>query len=281
MSNIDEFESLFRRAEREPFVYRPHEVRKVVVLVDRDESFGNDVREAVRTLLPPVANAEFTVIPGDRIGTVGDIERLVEESRPDLLVTFRLLGEKEAIPQHSLGRYLDILTQTLPPPVLVLGGTAAEPALPAKAAETVVVLTDHIRGDSRLISTAAAISPAGAKLLLCHVEDDAVLARYLDAVGQIPELNSDVARRELPEVLLGEAREYITTAEAALAEAGVPHATEPNVLTGHRLETFRELIDGNDADLVVLNTQDDGQLAMHGLAYAVAVEFTGRPLLML
>ena len=281
MSNIDEFESLFRRAEREPFAYRPLDVRTVAVLTDRDEAYGREVAGAVKTMLPDLASAKFVTLGRESLGSVAGIEKAVETCRPDLLVTFRLLTEPESVSQHSLGRYLDVLTQTLPPPCLVMAGTAADPALPSAAADSCVVLTDHIRGDSRLVSTAAALMPEHAALHLCHVEDDAVFERYIGAIEQVPGLDSDLARREIEAVLLGEARDYIQAAEAGLAEAGEAHPTHAHVVRGHRLETFRGLIEAHDADLVVLNTKDEGQLAMHGMAYAVAVEVTGRPLLML
>ena len=281
MSNIDEFESLFRRAEREPFEYRPLVPKTVAVLTDRDEAFGREVATAAKTFLPCLNDAKIITLGREALGTVAGIEKAVEACRPDLLITFRLLTEPESVPQHSLGRYLDVLTQTLPPPCLVLGGTAAEPVLPTAAASDVVVLTDHIRGDSALISTAAALSPQDARLHLCHVEDDAVFARYMDAIAKVPGLDSDLATTQVEAVLLEEARDYIAAAVEGLKAAGVSHATTSHVLRGHRLETFRSLIDSHDASLVVLNTKDDGQLAMHGMAYAVAVEVTGRPLLML
>ena len=281
MSNIDEFESLFRRAERDAFTYRPPEVRRVAVLTDRDEMFGREVEKAARQLLPCLADAEFTILGGDRLGSVARIEQTVEESSPDLLVTFRLLGEPEKIPPHSLGRYLDVLTQTLPPPCLVLGGTSADPVLPTEQARSVVVLTDHIRGDSRLISSAAGLCADDAELHLCHVEDDAVFERYMEAIGKVPGLDSELARVQVQDVLLDEAESYIAAAETVLKKAGVHRNTHAHVTRGHRLETFRGLIEQYEASLVVLNTKDEGQLAMHGIAYAVAVEITDRPLLML
>ena len=41
------------------------------------------------------------------------------------------------------------------------------------------------------------------------------------------------------------------------------------------------LIDDHDVNLLVFNTKDDKQLAMHGMAYSLAVELRHRPLLLL
>ena len=50
---------------------------------------------------------------------------------------------------------------------------------------------------------------------------------------------------------------------------------------GHRLEDVRSLVEERGADLLVLETKDHDQLAMHGLAYPIAIELRETPLLML
>jgi hypothetical protein len=50
---------------------------------------------------------------------------------------------------------------------------------------------------------------------------------------------------------------------------------------GHFLSDYQQHIQEQEIDLLVLNTKDDDQLAMHGLAYPLAVELRTLPLLML
>jgi hypothetical protein len=50
---------------------------------------------------------------------------------------------------------------------------------------------------------------------------------------------------------------------------------------GDRIEEYRRLVEDHRIDLLVLNTMDGDQLAMHGQAYSLAVELRGAPLLML
>jgi hypothetical protein len=50
---------------------------------------------------------------------------------------------------------------------------------------------------------------------------------------------------------------------------------------GHRLRTYVELVESHTVSLLVLNTKDEDQHAMHGLAYPLAVELRQIPLLML
>ena len=50
---------------------------------------------------------------------------------------------------------------------------------------------------------------------------------------------------------------------------------------GRRLVEYSRLIDEHEIDLLLMRTKDEDQLAMHGLAYPLAVELRKIPLLML
>ena len=50
---------------------------------------------------------------------------------------------------------------------------------------------------------------------------------------------------------------------------------------GHHLRQYRELIEEHGIELLVINTKDDDQLAMHGMAYSLSVEMAEVPLLLL
>ena len=64
-------------------------------------------------------------------------------------------------------------------------------------------------------------------------------------------------------------------------KAGTQVKVEQLVGFGHRLSEYKRLIEQHQVDLLVLNTKDEDQLAMHGIAYALAVELRQIPLLML
>ena len=53
------------------------------------------------------------------------------------------------------------------------------------------------------------------------------------------------------------------------------------VTLGHHLDEYKRLVIEHDVDLLVMNTKDDDQMAMHGLAYPLAVELRGVPMLLL
>ena len=50
---------------------------------------------------------------------------------------------------------------------------------------------------------------------------------------------------------------------------------------GHRLSEYRRLIEAHAVDLLIMNTKDDDQLAMHGMVYPLTVCLRDIPLLML
>ena len=145
----------------------------------------------------------------------------------------------------------------------------------------VMALTSHLTGEHRLVNQAAFFTEKDGSLFLVHVEDDHVFARYMDAISKIPAIDTETARETLHERLLKDPSDYADSVVRALEEAGVDVRAEGLVASGHRLLTFRRLVEEHAVDLLVCNTKDEDQLAMHGMAYALAVELRGLPLLLL
>jgi hypothetical protein len=50
---------------------------------------------------------------------------------------------------------------------------------------------------------------------------------------------------------------------------------------GHRVVRYRQLVQEHNVDLLVTNTKQEDQLAINGLAYALSVELTEVPQLLL
>ena len=103
----------------------------------------------------------------------------------------------------------------------------------------------------------------------------------MDAISKIPAIDTDVAREALSEQLLKEPRDFIAACRAAIDAQGLPVRIEEVVSMGRQIDEYGELIAKREIDLLVLHTKDKGQLAMHGAAYALAVELRNIPLLML
>jgi len=281
--HLDEFESMFRRAEREPFVYQEPPLEHVTVITDRAEEDSLATQQETQRFLKRLPDSvQWRRINGGDYDNVTQLLDQINAEPTDLIVTYRHLREGELIPQHSLGVFLDVLTQVTTIPVLVLPGTAGHPvSLDGEICDRVLLVTDHIAGDDRLINYGVRMCASGGTVWLCHVEDDAVFERYMRAISRIPDIDTDKARELIGAQLLKEARDFIETCIAELNEK-LPILTYHAIVEqGHRLSEYRKVIEADDVDLVVCNTKDEGQLAMHGMAYSMAVELQETPLLLL
>ena len=184
---------------------------------------------------------------------------------------------------YSLGAYVDVVTQATEIPVLVLPHPAAIQKTPELLGDidTVLAVTDHLAGDHHLVSYGALFTSLEGKLVLAHVEDKAIYERYIDVIGKIPSLDTDVARQDILAQLLKEPADYIESCREVMANEGSSIHIESVVAVGCRLNDYKKLIREHSVDLVVLNTKDDEQLAMHGVAYPLAIELRDTPLLLL
>ena len=113
------------------------------------------------------------------------------------------------------------------------------------------------------------------------MEDDGVFNRYLRVIGKIPEIETDQAEKLIGNQLMKEANDFIETCIAELREQGPNIAYQSSVTQGHHLSEYRELIDTHDVDLLVANTKDEDQLAMHGMTYSISVELVEVAMLLL
>jgi hypothetical protein len=66
-----------------------------------------------------------------------------------------------------------------------------------------------------------------------------------------------------------------------LAEGRPDLSVEGIVTVGRSLSEYSRLVEEHEVDLLVLNTKDADQLAMHGVAYPVVVQLRQIPLLLL
>jgi len=286
MSTLDRFESVFNAASREVFARQPVEIGRVLVVHDLPESRQDDFLYLAKGFLSALETEdgpEWEFFGGDTPFGIREVLDAVERAKPDLVVTYRDLHGSAGEWPHSLGRHVDVLTQATSTPVLVLPhpGRADMPGHTLKDTDRVMAVTDHLAGDHRLVSHAAHFTRDGGTLFLAHIEDDTVFERYIVAIGKIPDLDTDVAREEIRARLLEDPTEYIESCRAGLAEGNPKLTVESRVKLGHQLADYRELVEENEIDLLVMYTKDDEQLAMHGIAYPLAVELRTTPLLML
>ena len=286
MSTLDRFESVFNAAAREVFAQQPVEIGRVLLVHDLAEALQDDflyLAKGFLSVLEARDKPDWELFGGDKPFSVREVLNAVEQARPDLVVTYRHLHSAVGEWPHSLGEHVDVLTQATSTPVLVLPhpGRRDVPGHVLKNTDRVMAVTDHLAGDHRLVSHAAHFTQDGGTLYLAHVEDDTVFERYITAIGKIPDLDTDIAREEIRARLVEDPTEYIESCRTGLARGNQHLTVESRVKLGHQLADYRGLVEENEIDLLVMYTKDDEQLAMHGIAYPLAVELRTTPLLML
>ncbi len=284
MTNIDQFESVFRAADKGLFAREEISINRVLVVTDQTRKEAEQFAEQVRIFLSVINNpsVNWQVMTGDENRSITKMVEKISQASPDLICTYRNLHLPAAEHPHSLGAHLDVMTQATPHPVVVLPHPDDDQAKPIPpSTDPVMAITDHLTGQHHLVSFAAKFTSPGGQLLLTHVEDKTVFDRYIETIGKIPEIETDVAKRTIADQLLKEARDYIQLCRDGLREAGLDIRVEQVVTMGNRLRDYCNLIADHHVKLLVLNTKDHDQMAMHGLAYPLSVELQNTPLLLL
>lgn len=282
---LDDFDAVFRSAVKDRFTLTAPSIGSVLLLTDMLPSEAATLETVVKRLLGKAAvrtELAWRTAGGDEVSSIDDMLALVAELEPDLVVCYRhLLGARKDL-KHSLGSAVDTLTQATSVPILLL----PPPTRPnfeqlCAGLDRVLVITDHLSGDDRLANWGVALCADRGTLYLAHVEDQAVFDRYTEVLRMIPDVDTEDTMARFRKKLLGRPADFIKTIADGLAETGISETVVPIVTMAHALSDYKRLIETHDIQLVVMNTKDAAQLAMHGMAYALSVEIQDRPLLLL
>jgi hypothetical protein len=286
MPNIDQFESSFRAAAKERFALKEVSVETVLVITDSDPAYTESFAQTVEAFLKAIQaspHPTFKTLSNADYSNIGDLLNSVGLERPDLICTHRHLKSDGYKWSHSLGEYLDVVTQATNIPVLVLphpqSGRGASHIL--ENTDVVMAMTDQLAGDDWLVSYALSFTQKKGNILLTHIEDGVTFDRFIRTIGKIPSIDTDTAEKAIMEQLLDEPSDYIESCRATIDKSGFDVGIESIVRVGHHLKEYKTLIEEKEVDILIINTKDQHQMAMHGTAYAIAVEFRHIPLLML
>ena len=283
MSKIDQFESAFKSAERNPFKLERVEFNNCLTVTDQDTAEADELTSQLQSFLQHVTHADsnWQALTRSDLRSVESFLKEIEKKQPDLICTYRNLMAPASEYPYSLGVFLDVMSQATSIPVLVVPSPVTKPDLNlTETVRSVMAITDHLAGEHHLVSMAAALTPDDGSLTLAHVEDEKAFNRFIDSIGKIPEIDTEEARNLIMQQLLKDPKDYIESCREAIVAAGETYSVESVATIGHRLFDFKKIIREHDVDLVVLNTKDDDQLAMHGLAYPLSVELRDIPLLL-
>ncbi len=281
---LDDFDSVFRSAVKPRFRFAPPNPEAVLLVTDLPERDAADLESRVRAYLGDDTSAftRWRTLHAEEFDRVDRVIEIVLETKPDLIVSYRHLKLRSKSLCYSLGAYVDTLTQSTEVPVLLLPAPGhPEPNERYEPPTRVLVITDHMTGDDRLANWGVQMCTRDGTLFLAHVEDAATYERYKAIVGMIPDLDTETTSKRIRDKLLDRPADYIQTIVEELTAQQVKASVVPIVMMGHALRDYRRLVDENEIDLLILNTKDESQLAMHGMAYAISVEFQDRPMLLL
>ena len=284
MTKVDQFESAFRAADKPVFEFLQPVVERVLVVTDLRGVGATTFRDQVRDFLTVLGNGvQWDFADSDSFDTTKALLEQVHQLRPDLICTYRNLHSEAWRWPYSLGEHLDVLTQIVACPVLVLPHPQAvrTNSHTLQGTDIVMAVTTHLAGDNSLVNNAAGFTNDGGTLWLAHVEDERSFGRFIDAISKIDAIDTDTARERILAQMLKEPRDYIRSCKEEIINHRPSVRVEEIVTVGSRLTEFRRLIDKYTVDLLVMHTKNEDQSAMHGLAYPLAVELRETPLLLL
>ena len=284
VTKVDQFESAFRAADKPVFKFLQPVVERALVVTGLRGAGATAFRDQVRDFLTVLGNGvQWDLADSDSFDTTKALLEQVHQLRPDLICTYRNLHSEAWRWPYSLGEHLDVLTQIVACPVLVLPHPQAVRANShtLQGTDIVMAVTTHLAGDNSLVNNAAGFTNDGGTLWLAHVEDERSFGRFIDAISKIDAIDTDTARERILAQMLKEPRDYIRSCKGEIINHRPSVRVEEIVTVGSRLTEFRRLIDKYTADLLVMHTKNEDQSAMHGLAYPLAVELRETPLLLL
>ena len=95
MTKLDQFESVFRSADKAVYTYDRPTFDRVLVVTDLNEADTADITSRVRSFLTAIdrAGTRWDTLSGDAFGSVQALLESIEDRKPDLIVTYRNIGD--------------------------------------------------------------------------------------------------------------------------------------------------------------------------------------------
>lgn len=276
---LDEFESMFRSAVKPTFELSRVHLECVVLVTDLQGDAARAQVDALQAFMTHLDEGDHGAIVSLGPEDWTDVDTLlahIERLNPQLIACQRQVTRAGPRLPFTLGAVVDVLTQATDIPVLLLPDD--DPPVPP---DRVMVVTDHLTGDDRLVSWALHLTPAQGHLHLVHVEEQAFFERYAEAISRIQFMNTERATAALRDKLLQLPSDYIQAVIRALSQSGATETVTADVHLGDPIAEYRRLISDRRVQLLIVNTKDPDQQAMEALSHALAVELRDLPLLLI
>lgn len=285
LSDLGSFESVFRRALRDRFEYSDVELKRILIITDLDAEASDTFQTQVQSYLSyalSLRELELTTWHKSDFAPWPQLKQRIKQLEPDLIVSYRLLWVTDITATKSLGVYIDLLSQDTNFPILIMPHPSLQGMNPILAEPgAVMVATEHGYANHRMVNTALALLPEARPLFLVHIEDQDTFDYYMKAIEKIPDIDTEAARQTIRDQLLAGPQQYADSVSETLAEVKPDTVIQTHLAFGHLIDAYRELMDTHETDLLVVDTKDDTQLAMHSVGYSLAIEFRQTPVLLL
>ncbi|MEM7372024.1 MAG: hypothetical protein AAF587_25635 [Bacteroidota bacterium] len=285
MSDLGSFESVFRRALRTRYEYEDISLQNILVITDLEEEEESSFLTLLKQYLKPklVGDAfEFTVFGRKQFAPWSHLRARIDQINPDLIISYRMLWVEDITAPKSLGSYIDLLSQDTDFPLLVMPHPRLhdmKEVLDKPGA--ILVASEHAYANHHQVNYSLNFVEDGAPLVLVHIEDEDTFEYYMDSIEKIPALDTEVARDSLHDQLLAGPLHYAESVEEYIRQNFPNIDIQTHITFGHLITAYQELLHSQLVDLLVTNTKDDTQLAMHSIGYSLAVEFRQTPVLLL
>lgn len=286
MSKVDQFESVFRSAITDVYTYERIEFNRILIISDLAEDDADAFAGSIKKFAKCIhihEKAEWVYIEQKDFTSTHELLMRVVSLNPNLIFTYRNLHSNAWQYPHSLGEHLDVLIQKTDIPVVVLPNPHAGFAQDHAMIDTNVVMaiTDVLTNDHELVNYAVRLTEDNGDLYLVHIEDADTFEKYMNVISKIATIETDDAREKISSQLQKAPHVYIESVKSVLEQEHTALTVHEIIRYGHHLTKIQEYIDRYKVDLLVMNSKDKQQMAMHGLAYPLAVELRQIPLLMI
>ena len=111
MSKIDQFESAFKSAERNPFKLERVEFNNCLTVTDQDTAEADELTSQLQSFLQHVTHADsnWQALTRSDLRSVESFLKEIEKKKPDLICTYRNLMAPASEYPYSLGVFLDVM----------------------------------------------------------------------------------------------------------------------------------------------------------------------------
>ena len=277
MLKIDHFASVFRAADKEIISIREREISKVLIVTDVNHEKSLEIWERWRSLF--VHSVDVVILHGETSRDISTITQKVEEAECDLIISYRCLHSDNWKYPHAVGSYIEVMTQLTSKPVLLMPHVLEDTREYAPP-ESIVLISDDLTKEADLLGWACSFRGSQARCTLVELHNEAHFHRMMDVIAKIPQIDTEVAKDKIYLQLQKDSLDWVSRSQEIVGRWERPLSLQRTEMAQSCMTSCTELVQKEASELIVLNTKDEDQLAIHGLVYPFMVQFRHVPLLL-